>query len=89
MNVKTRKKEPRSIAFDRLPAIGATFRFRNQYYMNIQTSVMKLSRPTVGPKEFPSDTVNAVCLNNGKLVYIEADDLVEVVEAELVVSTND
>jgi hypothetical protein len=57
--------------------------------MNIQTSVMKLSRPTVGPKEFPSDTVNAVCLNNGKLVYIEADDLVEVVEAELVVSTND
>jgi hypothetical protein len=89
MKVTTRKKEPDFIAFGELPAIGATFRFRDQYWMNIQNSVMNLSRPPVGPKEFPSGTVNAVCLNNGKLAYIEDDDLIEVVEAELMVITND
>jgi hypothetical protein len=89
MKVTTRKKEPCFIAFGELPAIGATFRFRDQYWMNIQSSVMNLSRPMVGPWEFPSGTINAVCLNNGKLAYIEDDDLIEVVEAELMVITND
>jgi len=84
MKVKTSKKAPLSITFGELPAIGATFRCGGMYYMNIQTVTLLYTG------RVPTDvTINAVCLNNGKLAYIQPGDLIEVVEAELMVITND
>ena len=83
MKVTTRKKEPRSITFGELPAIGTTFRCGGMYCMNIQAATLRLR---YGPEP---TAVNAVYLNNGKLTFIEPGDLIEVVEAELVVITND
>jgi hypothetical protein len=84
MKVTTSKKAPLSITFGSLPAIGATFRCGGMYYMNIQTVAL------LDEEGFDLDvTINAVCLNNGKLAYIQPGDLIEVVEAELVVITND
>jgi hypothetical protein len=54
------------------------------YYMNIQTVTLLYTGRVPDP-----NAVNAVCLNNGKLAHIEPDALIEVVEAELMVITND
>ena len=83
MKVTTRKKEPRHTAFGELPAIGTTFRYEGAYYMNIQAVTLRVR---YGPDP---NAVNAFCLNNGTLHYIQPGDLIEVVEAELVVITND
>ena len=84
MKVTTRKKESSPTTFGELPAIGATFRCRGMYYMNIQTVTLLYTGRVPDP-----NAVNAVCLNNGKLAHIEPDALIEVVEAELMVITND
>ena len=85
MKVTTRKKEPRLITFGELPAIGTTFRCGGMYYMNIQTVTLLYT----GRVPVYRHAVNAVCLNNGTLNYIRPGDLIEVVEAELMVITND
>ena len=84
MKVTTSKKAPRSITFGELPAIGTTFRCRGVYYMNIQTVTLLYTGRVPDPH-----AVNAVCLHNGTLYYIQPGDLIEVVEAELMVVTND
>jgi hypothetical protein len=69
--------------FEELPTIGITFRYRGVYYMNIHTVTLLYTDRMHDPK-----AVNAVCLNNGVLNYIQPGELIEIVEAELMV-TND
>jgi hypothetical protein len=52
--------------------------------MNIQTVTLLYTGRVPDPH-----AVNAVCLHNGTLYYIQPGDLIEVVEAELMVVTND
>jgi hypothetical protein len=91
MKVTTRKKEYSPTTFGELPAIfgelptiGVTFRYGGVYYMNIHTVIL----PYTGRVPDPN-SVNAVCLNNGVLNYIQPGELIEIVEAELMVITND
>ena len=84
MKVTTSKKAPRHTTFGEIAAIGVTFRYGLGYYMNIQAVTLLYTGRVPDP-----NAVNAVCLNNGTLHYIQPGDLIEVVEAELVVITND
>ena len=81
MKVSIRKKESRFVAFDKLPSIGTVFRCKGVYYLNIQTLYLQGMR-----SDGSHDVVNAVCIHNGKILFFEPSDLVEVVEAEIVIS---
>jgi len=83
VKVTTSKKAPRHTTFGELPPFGVTFRFGEGYYMNIQAVTLLYTGRVPDPH-----AVNAVCLNNGTLHYIRPGELIEIVEAELMV-TND
>lgn len=84
MKVTTLKKDPRFVAFGTLPSIGTVFRCKGVYYLNIHTLYLQGTR-----SDGSHDVVNAVCIHNGKIIFFESSDLVEVVEAELMVTAID
>ncbi len=81
LKVTVCKKDSRFIAFDKVTSIGTVFRCKGVYYMKIQTLYLQGMRSNGSP-----DAVNAACIHNGKVLFLEPSDLVEVLEAELVVS---